>query len=152
VTRTRAASRAAPLHHDDRAVDDDPEVERADTQQAERYAARIHADEGEEQRERDDERGEQGGPGAQQKHEQDADHDEEPGDEDMGDGAQGALDEVGAVVDRDEPNALGQSRGIQLLDGGADTREDFTGVLAAAHQDDPLDTPGPERLVVPDTA
>ena len=70
-----------------------------------------------------------------------------PGDEDVRHGAQGALDQIRAVVNRHEAHPLGQP-GVELLHRGADPRQDLAGILAPAHQDDALDPSGAERLVV----
>ena len=54
-------------------------------------------------------------------------------------GVQRALDEERAIVERLHADALGQDRGVQLLDGLLDAVEHLRGVLAAAHDHDALD-------------
>ena len=86
-------------------VHDDAEIERAQAQQVRRNAGEVHADEGEQQRQRNRDGGQQRGAHAAEKQEQHRDHDHQPFEQRVRDRAQRVVDQVGAVVDRDDLHA-----------------------------------------------
>ena len=99
------------LHHDNRAVDDEAEVNCAETHEISRYTHPIHPDEGREHRQRDDYGDDQASPDiAQEEEKQYRDHDRAFG-KIVRDSADRALDEIGAVIVR---NHLHPSRQIAL--------------------------------------
>ncbi len=99
------------LDHHHRTVDDDAEVDRAQRDQVGADTARVHHDEGEQQRQRNHRRHrERRVPVAQEQH-QDRDHQRRADREILGDGVDSVFDEVGAIVVRHDADAGRQARG-----------------------------------------
>ena len=132
------------LDHDQGAIDDDAEVERSKAQEIGGNAGEVHADEGEEQRERNRDGGQKRRAHTAEKHTQDGQDNDQTLEERMRDGVQRVVDQVRAVVDGDHLHAGRQSRRVQLRDGLMNPIQDLAGIFTSTHQDDPLD---PIRLV-----
>ena len=122
---------------DDGAVDDDAEVHRAKRQQVRRNAANSEADEGAQQRQRDDGRHNCGRAGVAQ---EDVQHerDEQRAFEQVPEyRRQRRCNEPRTVVVRHDPDVARQHRMVQVVDPFLDVRQDFRRVLAFSHQHGP---------------
>ena len=120
------------LHHHHGTVDDEAEVDRAQTHQVGTGLGSGHAGEQQEERKGNRQRDEQRGPPMPQQHQQD-DHDDQRTLEEVRlDGADGRADEIGAVIEHSDFHALRQvgTDGGELLDRAF---RDFAGVLTGQH-------------------
>ncbi len=123
-------------HH--RAVDDDPEVHRAERDQVCRQPAPVDHDERDEERQRDDRGDDQRrAPVAQEDHE-DRDHQRGAEREVLRHRLHGVVDEVGALVDRDDLHARRQPR-FQSRQALVQRLDHELRVLALDHLHDALD-------------
>ena len=93
----------AVLDHDDRAVDDQAEVDGPEAHQAPGDPDPLHHRDGEEHRERDGRGDDQAGPEVAQEGEQDGDDQDRPLEQVPLDGAEHLVDEVGPLVDDRRP-------------------------------------------------
>ena len=128
------------LDHDEGAVHDDAEVERAETEQVRGNAAEVHADEGKQQRERNGDGRQQRRTDAAEKNEQHGDHDDEAFEQRVLHRVECVVHEVGAVVDGDDLHALRQPIRVELVDGFVDAPEHLARVFAPPHEDDAFHT------------
>ncbi len=136
------------LDHDDRRIDDDAEIDRPDRQQVGRLAADVQHGEGEQQGQRNVDRHDQGRPDVAQEHQQDRRHQGHADEQVLVDRLGREVDQVGAVVVRDDLHARRQVAGlVQLLDLGQHVLQRGQRFLPLAQQDDALDH---VVLVVPD--
>ena len=100
----------AILDDDDRAIDDQAEVERAEAHQVGRNPVLHHAGDGHQHGQRNDRRSDQCGSDVAKQHEQNDDNEQRALDQIRSHGLDGAVDERGAVVDRRGTHAVGQAR------------------------------------------
>ena len=77
-------------------------------------------------------------PHVEEKHEEDEGYQDRALEEIATDGANGGVDQIGAVVERHDVDAVGQDLVIQLVDRGAHLLQHDGRVLVAAHQHDAL--------------
>ena len=120
------------LHHHDGAIDDEPEVDRAQAHQVGAGLGGGHAREQEQEGQRDGQGDEQRGPPMAEQQEQHGDDDKRPLEQVGLDRADGGSDEIRAVVEHGQLHALrqvGADRG-ELLRRAA---RDLAGVLAGEH-------------------
>ena len=103
------------LDHHDRAVDDEPEVERAEAHQVSRDVEDPHQDGGEEHRERDDGGDQQAPPPVAQEQDEHDDDEQRPLDQVLRHRPDGAVYQLRPVVERDQLDALRQGL-LHLLD------------------------------------
>ena len=123
------------LHDDDRPVDDDAEVDRAEAHQVATEPERLHADEGDEHGEGDRGRDDQPAANASEQQEQHRDDEERALREVRRHRLDGPIDQSAAVVEDIEPHAWGQ-RGLDLRDPRLDVFDDFAPIGADEHHDD----------------
>jgi hypothetical protein len=124
----------AVLDHHDRPIDDQPEVERAQTHQIARHSDRVHPADGDEERERDDDRDDQCGapiPHHEQQHERD---EQRALAQIVLDGRDRAIDQVGAAVLLVDHHALGQCR-LDVEQRLLGAQRDLAAVLPDEHHD-----------------
>ena len=126
------------LDQDHRAVHDDAEIDRAHREQVGRHAARIQIQERGEKRQGDHRGDDEGGLHREHEHEQHEDDQEGSLEEIVEHGAQGGLDELGPIVEGPDTGPLRQDAIVDVTDPLAQRLQDDRGVLAPAHQDDPL--------------
>ena len=88
------------LDHDEIAVDDDAEIDRAEAQQVGGHLRGVHAREREQQRQRNGDRRQERGADAPERQRQHDDDDDERLGQRPGDRAQRVRDQIGAIVDR----------------------------------------------------
>ena len=124
------------FHHDDRAVHDDAKVHRAQGEQVGRDAAPGEADEGGQQRQRDDEGDDGRGAEVAEKEQQHEGDEHGALREVLEDGMEGGINEPGAVVIGDYFDAFGEDGVVEQLNAGLERREHPGWVLAFAHQHD----------------
>ena len=127
------------LDHDQIAVDDDAEVDRAEAEQVGGDLHRVHARERKQQRQRDGDRGQQRRPDAAQRERQHHDDDDERLGQRAGDRPQRVRDQIGAVVDPDDPDALRQPVRVEIVDRVVNGAQDLAGILPAPHEHGALD-------------
>ena len=130
------------LHHDHCPVDDDPEVDRAEREQVGGHPAELQVEKGTEERERDDERHDEGRP---QAHQEDADHehDEQRAEHEVvGHGSERPVHQAAAIVERVDMHPGRQDAVVQLLDLGVEGVEHDRRILPAPHEHDALDRLG----------
>jgi hypothetical protein len=96
------------LQDNHRAVDDDPEIHRAERQQVGRDPADAQADEGREQRQRDDDRDDAGGAQAAEEQEQHDGHEQRALQQVTEHRVERGVDQRRPVVERDDADRLGQ--------------------------------------------
>jgi hypothetical protein len=97
------------LEHDDRAVDEEAEVDGAEGHEVAGDAGPVHAEQGDGHRGGDADDADEGAADAAEEHDEDDEDDEGALDQVGHDGREGALDEVGAVVDRLDDDAGGEA-------------------------------------------
>ena len=122
----------AVLDHHDRAIDDQPEVERAKAHQIARHADRMHARYGDEEGERNDERHDQRRPPIAHHEQQYERHQQRAFAQILFDRVDGAIDQIGAAILAIDHYALGQRRadaGQRVLD----RQRGFAAVLPDEH-------------------
>ena len=137
-----------PLDHDDGAVHEDAEVERADAEQAHRHARQVHTQEREQQRERDRERRQEGRAQAHEEHQKHGHDDDEAFGQDPDDGVQRILHEFRLVMDRHDLDPARQAGGIDLFDRLMDVVQDLAWILTPTHEDDRLYAARAQRIAV----
>ena len=98
------------LDHDDGAVDQDAEIDRADREQVGRDVLQVEADEREEQRERDRHGDDESRADVVEEEDQDDDDEHDPAQQVVLDGAGRQRDQVAAVVERADLHVFGQDR------------------------------------------
>ncbi len=121
------------LDDDHRAVDDEPEVDRAEAREVPGDARRVHHRHGEEHRQRDGDGDDEAGAEIAEQDQQHQDHQHGALEQVLADGEDGAVDELAAIVERLDPRALRQrrpERGELALHGLGDGAR----VLAHQHQ------------------
>ena len=96
------------LDHHDRCVHDQPEVERPEAHEIGRVAEQAHADEGDQHRDRNHRRHDQRGPHVAQEQEEHGDHEETTLHQILHDGAGGAANQLGLIVERRHLHTRGQ--------------------------------------------
>ena len=128
----------AVLDHDDARIDEHPEVDRPQAHQAGRDPRGQHHVGREEHRQRDRQRHDQPAADVAQQRQQDHDDQDAPFDQVAQDRAQGLVDQVGAVVERLDRDALGQAA-LEPGDLLLDVADDPPRVLADEHHHQPGD-------------
>ena len=121
------------LHDDDGAIDDQAEVQRAETHQIARHSGAHHAGDGHQHGDRNDRRRDQRGADVPEQKEQHDDDQKGPFEQVLLDRVDGAIDQVGPVIDRHGPNSGGQRPG-GLVKPGGDGLGDGAAVLADQHE------------------
>ncbi|OIQ67486.1 hypothetical protein GALL_509340 [mine drainage metagenome] len=102
------------FHHHHRAVDQDPEIHRADGQQVGRGMLEIEADEGEQQRQRDGGGDDQARAEIVEEEHQDHGHQQHAAQQVVLDGLGRQRDQIAAVVERHDLDVLGQDLVVEL--------------------------------------
>src|SRR5580692_1707286 len=126
--------------HDDRAVDDDPEVDGADREKVCGFTGGMEKNESEKKSERHSERGNDGGSDADKEKDEDDKNERHAAKEVPFDGVGSDLDEIAAVVVRADFDVGGQKIAIDFDCFLLDTLENILRLLAAAHEDDAFDS------------
>ena len=124
----------AVFDDDDRAIDDQAEVERAKTHQVCRHPGLHHPSERNEHRHRDHSGGDQRRADVAEKQEQHDDHEKRTFEEIFLNGADGPIDELGAIIEgmRDDPGGQRPGRLFEAFGGGF---RDDARVLTSQHED-----------------
>lgn len=123
------------LNHHHRPVDHHSEVDRPEAHQVGRQSELLHADEGEEHGQGDYAANDQGAPNLAEEQKQHGDHQESALQKVLGHGIRGPFDEVGLIVELDDPDALGQAP-VRLVDSRLDIPDHLATVAAPQHHDD----------------
>nr|WP_293270617.1 hypothetical protein [Nannocystis sp.] len=123
------------LEHDDRAVDEEAEVDGAERHEVAGDAGPVHAEQGDGHRGGDADDADEGAADAAEEDHEDDEDDDGALDQVGHDGGEGALDEVGAVVDRLDEDAGGEAL-LDLGDAVLDGVDDVAAVGAEQHHDD----------------
>ena len=100
--------------HDHRAIDDHAEVERAEREQVGGDVAQVEADGGEQQREGNGERDDDGAAHIAEEEKEDDDDEDHALGEVVFDGVDGVVDQVGAIEEGNDLDALGQDAGDRV--------------------------------------
>ena len=130
------------LDHHHRAVDHHAEIQRAQRKQVGGNVDQVKADGGEQQRKGNGERDNNGAAHiAQEEEENDGDQDHAFGQVAL-DGLDGELDQVGAIEEGNDLDALGQDAVVELLDLLVDALQNRVGVVAFLQQHDAFDGVG----------
>src|ERR1039458_4183264 len=128
--------------HHHRAVDDHAEVQSAQREQVGGNVAEVEADGGEQQREGNGKRDDDGAAHiAEEEKENDGDEEHARG-EVVLDGIHRVLDQIGAVEEGNHFHALGQDAVVQIVDFLVDAQQDGVGVGALLQQGDTFDGVG----------
>ncbi len=127
------------LDHDDRAVDDHAEVQRAEGEQVGGDVAEVEADGGEHQREGDRDGDDQGAAQVPEEDEEDDDDQDDALGQVVEDGGGGEMEEIAAIEERDDLHAGRENVIVEFLHLGVDSLEGGVGVLALLEEDDAFD-------------
>jgi hypothetical protein len=127
------------LHHHDRAVDQDAEVDRADREEVGRDVPEIETDEGDEKRERNRRRDDEPRLDVEQEEDQHRDHQDDPAEQVLLHRARGEMDEVAPVVERPDLHVFREHLLVELAGHRLHALEHRLRLLAGAHDHDPLD-------------
>ena len=127
------------LDHDDGAVNDHAEVERAEGEEICGDVAEVEADGGKEQREGDGEGDDDGAADVAEEEEEDERDEEDAFEEVVLDGFDGVADELGAVKEGNDFYAGREDVLVELGDFVVDACENGVGVVAFLEEDDALD-------------
>ena len=108
------------LHHEDRAIHQDAEIDRADGEQIGRGVLQVEADEGEQQRQRNGDGDDQAGAEVVEEEDQDHDDQQHAAQQVVLHDLRGQRDQVAAVVEGNDLDVLGQDLLVELLGLGLD--------------------------------
>src|SRR5277367_1487519 len=122
--------------HDDGAVNDDAEVDGADGEQVGGFAGGVEKDEGKEKSKRNRESGDDGCADADEKKDQNDEHERHAAKKILFNGVGGDFDEIAAIVIRTHLHVGRKKIAINFGRFFLDALKDVLRLLAAAHQDD----------------
>ena len=140
VTRGQLAEDV--LDHDDRAVHDHAEINRADRQQVGRDMRPVETDERKEQREWNRDRNDEGGADAEQQQSEHHQHEHHAPDQVAFDRPRRFRDQIGPIVVRDDLDVRRKHAPVQRLGHLLDLLQHQLGLLSDAHEDDAFDGVG----------
>ena len=126
------------LDHENRAIHEDAEIDRADRQQVGRRALKIEAEEREQQCERDGDGDDQSRTKIVEKEDQDHDHQQHALQQVALDNLGRLRDQIAQVVERMNPDILREDVIVEFLRLRFDPFQDILGFFAGAQQDDAL--------------